>query len=822
MGTSVNQATSSALVLLSQNYQEAMNYEEELHNLLDPTKGTGVVTLDGKIASEEESDHYYDHYPSRVGKHGQHTSAYKTLNTTDEKDLSNNKAELATISAKAETIAKELNKIDPCCSVILGMIGNMVTGSISFATSTATNNVSLAFGSFKQHTAKYLAALFSALKEQLISDGMNEQIQKMIETSGDTQNLSQEISQLRMAMLHADNEENGAISALQNELVSDTSTFVSKDNNAKLDAESYRNTVWKSIAGWWWGYGDAHRSEDKQIETASKAMLHAIRKELNLLPKVEALVDSHQFSMIEQDLQMILQKILKIIEDPNLSYQAKVEKVVALTMFALQLVGVLQSIMQNQKSGNEQKIAEASLRASQQNVQTTQTNEILLQNALDQQSELKWFKLAITIVGGLVCSIMGGVSGFIVMATMTVLSATGVMNKLATDLGNAIHNKTAADWIITIATIVISVVAGGCLDAGLSRFATRAVSQAASKAIEVTDEAIAKTVDEAVQAATSSGVQNVDKKAVEEVVDKAVYQAAKEAAQEAKRTFFDQPLPALGALLARKGFKKALIEAMEKAATKAAEEAVQLVKPLAEEVATNGITPTTDQAIGAIARKAFLKATGEGAASKLFGFIDNKLGNQPSKLLNSIDDRLGNKPSRLLNRLGSSALSRTLTRASMAMSFGLGSTNYLLDKEETKKEREQDPSIWLSILQDLMVLQAMIGMMGSGAITTELGANLMRVQSFGNVLTQAMGAGSNFAMAKTYDLQADATTGLKMTSALGDLLHMIWKQIHDQSGEDIRNYLDLQREENQENNQIALHIYDGERAGIEILTSQAV
>jgi len=70
--------------------------------------------------------------------------------------------------------------------------------------------------------------------------------------------------------------------------------------------------------------------------------------------------------------------------------------------------------------------------------------------------------------------------------------------------------------------------------------------------------------------------------------------------------------------------------------------------------------------------------------------------------------------------------------------------------------------------------------------------------------------------------QADAEKGLTIAQTIAELLQQNLEQMNTASNLELTRFLQQQKQLQQSNNSMASHLHDGDNAGIQVLTEQAV
>ncbi len=836
-----------AIQNINAEYQQALSELNQLDSLIEHGKdnsGRGLSTLDrdlnqglghhsglsweAPIGTNSELNPYSNsgkryksyHYHASWGADPNSYTYTGYYNQTDYDNANNiykNDIE-GYFGAQAKSYEQAIEKIDPGAQVVLQLV-NQTSGIFipsSFNVSTNDNVAAFLANNNNKSDANlmttYLTSLFVALQDQLKANKNEQKIQASMQTNERNHSeIAQEIIHYRLQMDSDINGENTTLSSLETEMLNDRSFYLSQKDQGNIDAA--KATEMGNLIG----LDDQTKYHAELAAQNAKGVRAAINQELGSLGNAIAHSTSEQLATLQNDLDEILKKIQKIIENPKLSNATKATEILALTMFALQIITMIQSTIQNQKAKNEKEIATANVQASQDTIQRSQADSQILAQALQEESALDQMKLATTIIGGVLCCFMGSIGGAIIMATLTGLQAKGDMDKLTNWLGDQIHSQVGAKWIVLASSILIGIGGGAILDKTMDfaaeRIIAKSVEEAADAAVQGAAQSIQKTVADAKQEIQNPGAGKlplyIPQTRVYEATDAAMdtaEKAAKKAIELTISKFSNKSISALLEMGFRGTLKQELEKSIEEAASKAAEEAANLSKNLVKDVMEKGIANVpVETEINKIAMKAVQGAIKEEGSilslSKIFDLFGKK---------DWLDDVKASDTGQVLGKVWEKGLKRVL----LAMTFDSVTISNFMPGLFGKESSETGKTL----AQVIPMVSIMGSCMGEGSGSTIL----LNAQAIGFTVNQSIQAGSSLAMSHVDELQADATTGLQMSTAVSELLHSLWKQIHQDASKEVNHYIALQKAENKQISALSAHMFDGDKTGVEVLMSQAV
>ncbi len=331
------------------------------------------------------------------------------------------------------------------------------------------------------------------------------------------------------------------------------------------------------------------------------------------------------------------------------------------------------------------------------------------------------------------------------------------------------------------------------------------VEETADAAVQSAASAIDKTVQDTADELQAVGpvgpgltLNPTDTACATNAIKDAARKAAKKAVDIAISKFWNKSISSLMSM-GRKTLRQELMKSVEEAASKAADEAVLMSKDFAKDIMENGIANVSvKEGSDAIATKAVLKAMKQ---------EDGPM----SKVLNAVGAK------EWADKASLSYGSKVASRLMLALTFDNATisnfTSTLLGHDKKSSDTGTE------IAQMMATLGLMMQCMGEGFMN---GSIFSKIQTAALTVNQGVQTGTSFAMSGIDKAQADATTGLQMTNAVFDLLHSLWKQIHQDVSKDAGHYATLQKEENKRINALSKHMYDGDKTGVQVLMSQAV
>ena len=685
-------------------------------------------------------------------------------------------------------------------------INDTINSLMSAMATLGSQNIGSRLSGDMDKLVSYLDSIFAAMRDKLKAD----EYQAIIENDkgGDLSN--QQLEQYAAEMIQYQGSEQDLLSQLVETMANDVVSFHQLYDNGNAEAHKYtacdkamnvhdHNEVHK--AHW-----DMH---------SATAMISAITTALNALAPEIASV-SPAFSQLNMLVEEIVRKIMKIIDSTNLSPKEKQAQILALMMFLLGFFNLVQQEVASQKAKNEKMMAEANLDSSKMNLADTQMNQKIQQYEVKKAKMLKLVMFIAEIILGAIMTVLApGAGSALVAAALTILAATGgpngpsVMDKLTTAIAKSVGN-TAAQVIVALLEVVVSLGGGAAADKIASTLAQSAAATAVKSAMLSVKDAISTAVKEAVEVAGKEATDEGATTAAETTLTNVSSKAAKLAAETAYKEFTTQTVAKQLQMIVKGTYKELLEKAMTSAATQAAETAVQWSGALARQAAETGIA-ATEEGTAAIAEKAAVDAVAT---------VFKKTAEDVAKDMTSFD-----------TSSWSAVKSNAGSRLLMTSLYAAASNDLLLDlvMAIVKKAGAKDESttyealkITMEIIQSLL---AMYAQSSSGAASQFFGDSATGIGKVGTGLQLSAVGAKSFAdidMYWVYQGQAEAQAGIQIASNLETLLNSYMNQMSKDANLDRDKFISLQKETMASTAAMASHLHDGDNTGAQVLASQAV
>ena len=699
--------------------------------------------------------------------------------------------DIANQEAKKAVTEQELSKLNLDCKQLDDTINGILEGMKNGFNDAGSNNL----GQDLQKILNYIHQLFNAMRDEAKADEC-QQICQAISEHGGGKDLAL-LQQWAAAMREAQFEEGSTLNNLVSTIASDLSELHQQYDDAQAD----QSDPWHAT------FFNPNAMTDQQAVDNFKDMQKLM---VGIMTQISPVISSFttDFDQLSDMLHSIEKKILEILNNKSLSPAAQQKQIMALFMFVMSILGLIQQFTAKDKAQNDQMMSKASIDAAQMGIQDTAMQQKELSVAMHFQQVMGVIMKILQIVIGAIMTVMApGVGSAIVMALVTILDAAGVFDMLANAIDPGTNGQAGIGGECAVAAIeiVFTLGAGGILDAALKsamEAAMRAVTQALKTTVE---EVVEQAVDKAVAAAGKVG-DLAAKNAAETVVKNTVEQAVKAAAQKAFIQYFKQSGVGLivdaiknGGLV--KMAQKAMTQAAEDAAETAAQDTSKLMQMLGKVE-----NFTADQA--QMFEKAAEKAADEAVA----------------KMTNSTAEKVAK------DTVQQNVLKTMLRRAGFSALYAIGSNNILVDsigaaaKKKMSDADYQKLQIALQVLQQILAMFAQ--MVGSGALSQVVfngsSTALMKIASIlqavgqgGDVLTNAGEYEANTAEAKVIEAVSKTQGALDIINYLESEIVKRQKQ---EAGRDSNEAMQLM----ESNNQLANSLFKYYNASSQALAAAAV
>lgn len=641
---------------------------------------------------------------------------------------------------------------------------------------------------------QWLSKLFTAMNDKLQAD----KYQALIQNDIGARLSDAQLEAFAAQMIQAESAEQNELMNLIDTLSDDVLAYHKQYDNAKADKASY-NILDEAFGG-----AGAAEYEDERIMANAKGMVQAITTMINnLTPEVSTLMP--EFAQINIVLQEVMRKVMKIIEDVNLSPKEKQGQILSLMMFILGFFNLVQQEAQSEKANNQKLMSKANGDVVQMNIDDAVMNQKIQEEEAENAKVMKTVMFAAKLTMGVIFTLLApGLGSALLMAALTAAETSGgptgdsAIDKLTASLANAIGSQTAAEILVTVMEVAITAGGGGALDQAIAKGAQKAAQTAVKTAMDSAENAFQAAALQAAAAAGKAG-DSTAIQAARETISKTAKQAAQKAAEDAYKQLFNQPILGVFGMFA-KGTSKTIAAAATDAAITAAEDA-----SLIAELAASGIV-VTKQEMAAVADRAANEA----------------VANASNKSLNDVTKE-SNK----------SALTKAGTRAFWSGLYGTASNNLLVEmalkilKDEGKDASDKEYQDTIMAMQTLQGLIAMIAQMfGSGALSQATFENstmnsLTRIANLASMAPQGANSMANLGMYEVDESQADAVKGLQLSRSLGDILQSSLDQMSKDANLERDRFISMLQQEIRSNAAMEGHLHDGDIAGIRVL-SQAV
>jgi len=758
-----------------------------------------------EMEQNSEQQHYWSqndkNYYNNVGQNGTYCS-WTTSNGTAVRNMLDYGVANLRLNADIKEAEGKLQALDPGFTAL----DNTINGLLSAVQSLQGQNVGNLFSSDLQKIQGYLSQVFTAMDDKLQAD----KYQALIQNDKQGNLSDAQIEAFAAKMIGYQSAEQNVLTNLIDSMTNDRLSYNTAYANANGDKHSYN--IFETFFDW--DGADEKIESYTQIINNANAMSSAILAAIgNLSPEISSLMP--EFTQLQVVIEEVIRKVMKIVSDASLSSKEKSADILALMMFLLGFFNVVQQDAEGQKAQNQKMMAEANLDAAKMNLEISAMNQkIQAEEAENAKIMGMVMFVAQVVMGAIFTALAPGVGSALVMAALTIASTSGGPNgqSLTDKLTTAIANATGQTWAEVIVTAMeIVLTAGG--GAALDMLASNAASAVAKTAVTAAEQGMAETIVKGVEEAGAKGLDTVAARATFEKVAK---QAADKGAQHAYLQFQRQSIASQIQMVVKGTYSTLLKKAVDEAALEAAQIAV---KDAAETMEATGVANLEANNIKFIASSA-----AKGAVSKISntspGIVDKGL-----KRLGFSDymDRS------VAKRIAMATVGRSIA----AGIYGITSNNLLLQfvlAAAKKAGMKEDSNAFEQLQVAMQIIQGLIAMFaevaGSGMLATSVFEGspqaFARVGALGQTASQGASSIANLGMYGVDESQADAEKGLTIAQTIAELLQQNLEQMNTASNLELTRFLQQQKQLQQSNNSMASHLHDGDNAGIQVLTEQAV
>ncbi|MBI5272966.1 MAG: hypothetical protein HY861_03175 [Chlamydiia bacterium] len=777
--TNNNDPLSQAINQMLANYQSEMT---EIANL--QAAGDSETQLQAQLAQLEAAlQDVQEEGPPPIGPEG-YQVWYEEI-----QELRGRIATIQTqITAQQSTITTletQIENLDPGFTSMANTLNSLLATFGQLALSgQATSNAD--WSQFES----YLNQVFTAAKQQAQADYQAALMQQEENNPAD-QNSSETTAQYITAEL----AEASTMESLQGTLANDLGTYNEALNSAQADASGIH----------WYDFWESTRGDDA-IEQNATAMEDTIA---SLLSTIAPLTTSSSADMIQVDkaIKDLLADVRQILQNPNLNGMQKLTQVLALMMSALTLISEAQGDFTSDKENIRQKMADATIQASQIEIVDSTSMQEELANELQYASVMGSLMQAVQIIMGTIMSIMApGLGSFLAMAAITILQATGEIDKLTSALASAIGSQVGADAIMAAIEAVVTFGGGAVVD----EIVTTAMKSAIKAAAKATETVVQQAVEAAVTKAVELSGNAVQRGLAKAVIENAVETAVEEAGRKTLLQFMKQGIVSLlGA--AAKGMGANGVNSLEQLAENtmatAAKQAAEKAVPFAEKVLLGGVLS-------------------DGELEEL-----EEIGEKAS------DQAVADATLTTEEKVAKSTVEKSFARIfgekiTLGFVIAAGQTNLLVDLASAlqKASGKSTDDSWFQDLQyTLQALQMVAGivaqMYAGQAVTLQGGTLASKVAAFTTLVegtSMGMQTVASAGKADAYGLQAEAVRAIAENQSDLDVLQMTQKQIAAWAAPE--NDRDMQQlaSDLQMSTQVSLHLWDSRDALAQVLAAQAI
>jgi len=747
------------------------------------------------------------------------------VSTGSQTQINNDNAAINALVAEDEAIGAQIKVLDP---LIGDSIDNLIN-AIKSETAQLTSGDQIIGGGPKQDLTDDMAtmeqtvkALFSYVLDKIQAD----YYQRLIEAEGPD---------------HFDSSVFGKLMSLENEMQQTISNLEDGLQNGFYDSNG--NLIANGVLQYTLDMNDASGDEDgksnffwelkhfgtdptKEIERDDQKidndneMLGFIQNIAGLIgPEASSLDPNVTGSLILIDL--AVKKIFELIGQGPITASEKQQVLTVL----YEVLGYLQQLLaavSQQKGKDDQEIE----KDAKFNAEIQQSDILLQQKKADDAKEIAdvsaiFTKVATGVMTMIAMAVAPGIGSMFMAFAMGLASESGILDKGAKALGDAVGSQIAGEAIMGA---VAAVGGGGIGLAGDVAAAKIALKWAVEVAVEVATTAVTvieEATETAVSATVGEGIEAAAARAAASTVLKqGIETAVKTAEQQVIKQFLSQNIMGMiktGAAGLRQAILDATKEAAETAATElapAAEAAASEATSIATVALENGASDAEAFAAGvALATPAHVleDATEVGLAA---GF-----------------KAAGVKLPGLFALIADSRAVQFAARAVAADLYSMASTNFFVDTFNSRTDIDKDSKKYQILLALISVVQGLIqavSMSGGSGLLSSTGSKMADITLMMNIANfiQAMamvtqGAASGLDAEANF-IQADALENISNDTARLNAFQSMMDRVL--QGTKAHNQKDQteQKQEIESTNTMALHMFDAEKVLADMLGHSVV
>lgn len=502
-----------------------------------------------------------------------------------------------------------------------------------------------------------------------------------------------------MHAIKSSSKEEGDLSSLQDDMSKDLVKLNKEKNDAESDLKSihWYNNIF--------GQKDGQKARDKAAIRNAEDMEKTINELMGVIGPQLADAENEIYAMADLAMDKIIDRLKKVLENPNLSGAQKVNKIKVLMALALGILSMIQSDAAQEKSKDQQTQTKATTYAVSMNISDEQASlkqlEEELQYAKVMGTIMKIAKPLIEVAG---CLLAPGVGSFLVMALFVILDEAGLTSKLTNDLANTALGKTGAEALVGAFEVIATVGGGAALD--------EVMATAAAEVAEVVVEEVATSVARIIEETTAKAVAAAGKTgdeaataAVQEVVSEAVNGAVKASVEKTVEQFSKQASATLIPQLLSKG-------------------TVSLSKAIATAALDNCIIAAKDAATTAAEKITFFAEAAAKGADVLpaqIAEVSNTAANTAvAKITDSTADRVASSTEK-------SATSKAISRGGWTAAFNAlndGAASYGVEQALLKSGQKKDSDDFKKIMMIMKIIESILAslvmMQGTGMLESTI------------------------------------------------------------------------------------------------------
>ena len=630
--------------------------------------------------------------------------------------------------------------------------------------------------------------------------------------------------------------------------------FSNEIKNLLSEEGSLQTAIINAETGFWHMIGHAlfgvdYGQADKEKLANIKAQVAAITKGEGGLASFGADLEERMFSSVMSAANEIMKQVQEVLANPKLTKKEKAQDLKKLLVFMLSLLETFMQVVQNTKTDNRQKMEKANSEAQRLNLQQTQANLAILQDAQKAEQKAKIIQdivKAIEITVTAVFIATGRVGMAAMMITTFVLQETGELTKWSKELAEKEGSQAGADATIAGISLVGTLIGGIGIDMAVERAISEIVTEeseeGADEVAEETTDLVSDQTNEATQNTTKTLSKEVSRSIIKREVGRSLYnrvslgkvfgkvfqaliQAAKSVAgKESEEGFITL-------------FKNQLKTEVKNGAEKEIKAALETFNKEFAKISGKDEAEISESELKAVAKKAakeiIKKAEKEG---KAFKFFNKMTGGTLSRLTTDLDkfcENLSNSISEKFPRVGSYVLPN-LKNALYASVFTLAGINLVdqipgLDESSTASSKGKNKNEILKMLAEIIqMVVEMIAMVKAGGVDspseglTNFEGNLLKVNAlaqFGSGMAQGI---SSIEQGDAVQKQAYSQKNLQLIQNKDQMIEVFEKQDSTAANDSQQFTAHEEQLVTQEQDWLAAHMWDNLFAGSQVLAAQSV